>query len=147
MSRYTNLVKVAVLMLLLSMMFACGQGKASLASTWEGKAVVINYWATWCAPCRKEVPELNELYNEAQGRWLVYGINFDSLQGEELKQAVDDLGIEFPLLREQDIAHLALEIPQGLPATYIIGPDGVLKHSLYGPQTVSSLKEHLSLPH
>ena len=46
--------------------------------------MIINYWATWCAPCRDEIPELNELAHELSESLLVIGVNFDQVMGEEL---------------------------------------------------------------
>ena len=50
------------------------------------KVIVINYWATWCAPCRKEIPELNELDHQLSDRLDVIGVNFDGVVGEQLDQ-------------------------------------------------------------
>ena len=60
-----------------------------------GKILVINYWATWCSPCRKEIPELNELDHQLSNRLDVIGVNYDGVVGEQLLQEMQNLGIEF----------------------------------------------------
>ena len=60
-----------------------------------GKTLVINYWAIWCAPCRKEIPELNELARDHAESVIVLGVNFDGSQGEILASEIEKLGIEF----------------------------------------------------
>ena len=53
-----------------------------------GKVLIINYWAIWCAPCRKEIPELNELASHYKERLMVVGVNFDGSQGELLENEI-----------------------------------------------------------
>lgn len=61
------------------------QGRTVRAGELQGRWLVINYWAEWCAPCRREVPELNRLAAEAgEPPRRVLGVNFDALQGEAL---------------------------------------------------------------
>ena len=61
--------------------------------------VIVNYWAEWCAPCRKEIPELNELndFQMKDGKVIkVYGVNFDLLGREDLKRVTEKMNIKFP---------------------------------------------------
>ena len=115
-----------------------------------GKLVLINYWAIWCAPCRKEVPELNELMHEYSDKLLVIGINYDDAQGDQLIGEMTRLGIEFPNLTKQtnqadprllwDMQPVTV-----LPETLIIGADGNLQQRLIGPQDKASLEVLLEL--
>ena len=76
-------------------------GDALRLSELHGAWVVINYWAEWCAPCREEIPELNELVAiaEEQGaEFQVYGVNYDRLQGSDLTEVMERMQIEFPIL-------------------------------------------------
>jgi thiol-disulfide isomerase/thioredoxin len=105
-----------------------------------GKIIVINYWATWCAPCRKEIPELNELDHQLSDRLDVVGVNYDAVQGEQLAQEMQNLGIEFDNLYADPRSIWSLEPVTVLPETLIINSQGVLVHRLLGPQTKSSLE-------
>ena len=104
------------------------------------KVIVINYWATWCAPCRKEIPELNELDHQLSYRLDVIGVNFDGVVGEQLNQQMAKLGIEFDNLYIDPRHIWGLDAVTVLPETLIINGQGQLMHRLIGPQTKSSLE-------
>ena len=113
---------------------------ASLNLVSPGKILVINYWATWCAPCRKEIPELNELDHQLSDRLDVIGVNYDGVVGEQLIQEMQKLGIEFDNLYQDPRDLWALDPVNILPETLIINSQGQLIHRLLGPQTRSSLE-------
>ena len=111
----------------------------------EGKWVVVNYFAEWCAPCLREIPELNEfngLINESQSA-VLFGVSYDAMQDHELSLLAEKYNIEFPLINNIETA-LPFDPPQYLPATYLIRPDGTLAGQLLGEQSVSSLKQAIS---
>ena len=99
------------------------------------KVLVINYWATWCAPCRKEIPELNELDHQLSDRLDVIGVNYDGVVGEQLLQKMQKLGIKFENLYSDPREIWGLEEISVLPETLIIDSQGQLIHRLVGPQT------------
>ena len=104
----------------------------------RGQWVLINYWAEWCAPCIKEIPELNEV-DRRYPDVTVLGVNFDGAEGEELRQQVETLGVAFPTLATDPGGAMGLARPQVLPTTRVVDPDGQLHHTLVGPQTLASL--------
>ena len=112
----------------------------SLNLTNPGKFVVINYWAVWCAPCRKEIPELNELASHNPEKLTVVGVNFDDSRGEVLLDEIEKLGIKFQSLVEDPRSTWGLEPVTILPETLIISAEGKLLHRLIGPQTLSSIE-------
>ncbi len=106
--------------------------------------LVINYWAVWCAPCRKEVPELNALSSELRDQGVqVFGVNFDQLQGDELLADSEQLGIAFSVLSTDPAARFKLPETRGLPATYIVNPQGQLAGQLPGEQSKESIVQAL----
>lgn len=107
------------------------------------KLVLINYWAIWCAPCRKEIPEFNQLQAEHGDQVSIYAVNFDGSQGDLLRSEMAKLGIEFPSLVVDPRAMWGLEPVQVLPETLVIGPDGELLQRLIGPQTLETLESLL----
>ncbi len=115
-------------------------GSAVQFEHWDGRWLIINYWAEWCAPCRKEIPELNLLHAErAQTGAVVLGVNYDGLTGESLADLVGEMGIEFPVLVEDPRLRWAVEQPAVLPSTIIVSPDGKLSQVLVGPQHYEDL--------
>ena len=114
--------------------------KGSIADL-EGKWVVINYWADWCPPCIKELPELSKFYQENKNEVVVWAFNFDQLEGEELEEQIARFKVNVPVLMTNPGEVFGWDSPEGLPATYILDPKGVLRESLVGPQTQESLEK------
>ena len=104
----------------------------------RGQWVVINYWAKWCKPCIKEIPELNEL-DQHYPQVTVLGVNYDGATGEDLAAQVANLGVEFAMLAEDPAVALGLPRPVVLPTTVILDPTGQVSQTLIGPQTMASL--------
>ena len=107
-------------------------------SEYAGRWVVINYWAKWCKPCIKEIPELNAL-DKKYKQVAVLGVNYDGNEDDELQTQIIALEIEFPTLLEDPSSALGISLPSVLPTTLILNPDGSLVATLVGPQTLESL--------
>ena len=126
--------------LLTAALLACSDGdQPAAAQGRDGRWLVINYWAVWCAPCREEIPELNRLAAEQADRVAVLGVDFDGNTGPALATARSKLDIVFASADPSLLEALALARPVVLPTTYVVDPAGVLRHTLQGPQTYSSL--------
>lgn len=107
--------------------------------------LVINYWAEWCGPCRTEVPEFNRLTEQLKGQPVsVFGVNFDGLQGEELRNASKTLGIAFTVLAQDPAEQLELPHTEALPVTYIIDDKGKMREQLLGEQTAAGVMQKLA---
>ena len=106
--------------------------------------VIVNYWAEWCGPCRTEIPELNHLAEELKSRNVgVFGVNFDNVQGEELKSASEKLGIKFTVLAQDPAELFELPRSEALPVTYIIDDKGKVREQLMGEQTAAGVMAKL----
>lgn len=120
-------------------------GRKVTAESLEGQWLLINYWATWCAPCRAEISEFNQLTVQLKGQPVqVLGVNFDGLQGAELSKASANLGIAYRVFAQDPAAHWQLPRSEVLPVTYIVGPNGVLRERLLGEQTAVGLQAKLA---
>ena len=108
----------------------------------QGKWVVVNYWADWCAPCIKEIPELVE-FAEENTDILVYAFNFDELDSEDLAPIAKKFKVDIPSLISHPREIWGIETPPAVPATFFINPQGVLVKSFFRPQTKDSLNEIL----
>ena len=101
--------------------------------------LVVNYWASWCKPCIKEIPELNKLHQSSK-EITVVGVNYDGLSGEELAIESSKLGITFPILLSDPSSALETNRPIVLPTTMIVDKNLKLRDKLIGPQTLESIR-------
>jgi len=109
----------------------------------QGKYLIVNYWATWCAPCIKEIPELNAFAEEFPEQLSLWGVNYDEPEGEEQARQVAKMKIAFPVFRDNPSERLEVDVPEVLPTTLIFDPQGALIATLVGPQTRETLLAHL----
>ena len=106
----------------------------------NGNWVVINYWADWCAPCIKEIPELNEFASENRDL-KVYTFNFDQLEIDDLEPIANRFNILVPSLITHPRDIWGIQTPPAVPATFFINPNGELSLSLFRPQTKDELNK------
>ena len=111
----------------------------------RGKWILINYWADWCPPCIKEIPELNKLNSQYGDKVAVFLFNFDRLEDNELKKQLFKIKAEIPSLISDPQLIYNYDVPDALPVTFVIDKDGKLSMTLKGPQTLEEMKEALNL--
>jgi peroxiredoxin len=118
-------------------------GRISLASL-KGDVVILTFWATWCAPCKVEMPTLEEAYNKHGGKGVtVVGVNFQQ-EKPQVKKFADANKITFPIAMDADGKMAdAYNVP-GLPTTFFIGMDGNLAGSHEGIVKPELLEEWIS---
>jgi thiol-disulfide isomerase/thioredoxin len=128
--------------------FTDAGGRTQSLGQFQGKLVVLNFWATWCAPCREEMPAFKRL----QARWADRNVQFVGLSGEEPLQVAkfaQSLGINYPLWTGGDaVGELSRRLGNRLgvlPHTAILSPDGRLLDMKVGPYSESELEERLSV--
>ena len=113
--------------------------------TLQGNWLVVNYFAEWCVPCLREIPELNQFYTENKQHLAMFAVSFDALSTAQLAELKTKYNIQFPVIAQFN-ADTPMSRPKSLPATFIIGPDGRVVKQLLGEQSAESLSlaiEHL----
>ncbi len=105
-------------------------GEIHRLSEYRGRWVVVNLWATWCPPCRAEMPDLVFFHDThaKSGRAMVLGINFEDAPLERVRAFLDDYLVSYPILRMKPGPRGPFGLVRGLPTTYLISPDGRLVH-------------------
>jgi peroxiredoxin len=101
----------------------------------EGDVVLLNLWATWCVPCRQETPYLEKIYQEQKDRgFQVVGISMDTGDAaDDVEMFVEEYGVTYTILHDPQMRGLDLYQAPGLPATFMIDRDGILRWVRYGP--------------
>ena len=101
----------------------------------RGKVVLLNVWATWCHPCREEIPELRELHTKYMARGLeVVGVSVDADGNDDgIKAFMKDFDMTYPIWRDPDERVSTQFLVIGVPATFLIDKQGVLRWRKTGP--------------
>jgi peroxiredoxin len=101
-------------------------------SEYRGDVVMINFWATWCGPCRQEMPLLNELFNRYERvGFNLLGVNIDD-DSRRAMQMVEDLGVTFPVLFDETKEVSKLYQVEAMPVTVIVDREGVVRYVHHG---------------
>jgi len=103
-------------------------------SDWRGKVVIVNVWATYCIPCRTEMPSLERVWKQLGPRGLVVlGVSIDDPGMEpSIRAFTQEYGLTFPILQE-GTGHIEQMLDAfGVPATFVIGKDGVIRKKIIG---------------
>lgn len=110
----------------------------------RGQWVLVNYWATWCGPCIKEMPELDEL-DHAREDLVVLGLAYEDSTPEDLRAFLAKRPVRYPIAAVDVLAPpKAFAVPKGLPTTHLVAPDGSLAKSFLGPVTRADIEQAIA---
>lgn len=131
---------------LLSETMPDASGKPQVLDQWKGKPLIVNFWATWCAPCVAEMPELSALQAElAPTKVQILGIGIDS--AANIAEFATKYKITYPLyvggMNASELARQLGNQAGGLPFTVIIGSDGRVRKTYLGRLKMQALKNDL----
>jgi peroxiredoxin len=101
-------------------------------SEYRGDVVLINFWATWCGPCRQEMPLLDDLYGRYQRvGFNLLGVNIDE-DSRRAMQMVQELGVSFPVLFDENKEVSKLYEVAAMPVTILVDREGIVRHVHHG---------------
>jgi thiol-disulfide isomerase/thioredoxin len=113
----------------------------------RGKYLVVNFWATWCTPCLKEIPALVKFYNENSGHVEILGLDFEPVDLPVIDDFTERFSINYPLVlfnknNETEFTNFGEIV--GMPTTLIYSPEGELLQIFMGEITIEDLDKFIS---
>ena len=107
-------------------------GKTRRLADYRGSTVLVNFWATWCGPCREEMPSMERLRAAMEGKpFVILAVNVGE-SGRIARDFAERLSLGFPLLLDRDTRTAKTWRARILPASYVIDPDGAIRFAHYG---------------
>ena len=110
----------------------------------RGKWVVVNFWATWCKPCLKEMPDLSAL-DTMREHVEVIGLAYEEIEPADMQAFLKKHPVAYPIAIVDTYSPPAdFDTPRGLPMTYLIGPDGKIADKFLGPVTAHDIESAIA---
>jgi peroxiredoxin len=120
------------------------EGRAVSLEDYRGIVVLVNNWATWCSPCRAEMPILETYYQDHKDEgFVLIGIEAGE-PADEVKEFVEKYGISFPIWLDPESEAIRGFRNMALPSSYVINPDGMIVLAWTGVVTLDSLEKFLT---
>ena len=120
-------------------------GKVHKLSDYRGKWIVVNYWATWCPPCRREIPDLVDFHNKhKESDAVVLGVNHEYATVKELKNFKKKYKMNYPVLQATPATPSIDREIRGLPTTYLVNPEGQIVAVQSGPISAEMLEGYIN---
>lgn len=116
-------------------------GKTVKLSDYRGKKVILNFWATWCPPCKAEMPDIQKYYNEADDNVEILAVNIDPQY--DVKKFVRDANVTFPVLLDSKDEVNTLYKILTIPTTYFIDGEGIIRSKHLSVMTTEIIREHI----
>lgn len=124
------------------------QGNALSLASYKGKILILNFWATWCPPCRREIPDFIEAYKELKSKGLeILGVSVDELSAEALRDWTQKAGLNYPVALATAKVIADYQPGEFIPATIVIDRSGHIRYrqsSLMDKETLLRLFEEYS---
>jgi peroxiredoxin len=118
-------------------------GRTVTLGDYRGKVVLINFWATWCLPCRAEMPELESIYRARRGDGFeVVAIDLQESDAE-VQPFMEELGLTFPALLDRDGFVSRAYRARALPSSFLVDRQGTIRYVKIGPLTFDTISEEL----
>ena len=119
-------------------------GKTTRLSDYRGKAVLLNFWATWCGPCKIEMPWFVEFQNQYAEQGLqIVGVAMDDASKEDIGKFAKDMGVNYPILIGKEAVGDQYGGVPALPETFLIGRDGKIVDKIIGLRGKAEIEDSI----
>ena len=121
------------------------EGETISLSELRGQAVLVNFWATWCPPCRAEMPAIQRVYDRYRDRgFTVLAVNLQEGEGQTAA-FVEEMELTFPILLDREASVFARYRVMGLPSTFFVDRSGIIREvTIGGPMTEAFIESQVS---
>lgn len=117
-------------------------GKSVKLSDLQGKKVILNFWATWCPPCKAEMPEMQKYHEEIGDDVVILAVNIDPQL--KVQEFIDEMGITFTIpLDSEDVVNTTYQVIS-IPTTFFIDSKGIIRQKHIGAMTFDLMKTNIS---
>lgn len=116
-------------------------GKQAKLSDYRGKKILLNFWATWCPPCKEEMPAMEKFHQKAGSDVVILAVNIDP--ENDVKAFAKEMGVTFPILLDSQQAKNPVNEKYqvlSIPTTYFIDKDGIIRDKFVGGMTLSHME-------
>ncbi len=123
------------------------EGSVFTEKNTRGKYLVVNFWATWCTPCLKEIPAFVEFYNKNSNHVEILGLDYEPVNLPVINEFVERFSINYPIILytdTNDSEYSKFGEIVGMPTTLIYSPDGELIRTFMGEVTIEDLNKYIS---
>lgn len=116
-------------------------GKTVKLSDFQGQKVMLNFWATWCPPCKAEMPDMQKFYKEEGEHIQILAVNIDPEY--DVAGFVKEMMIDFPILLDEDDEVMNAYQILTIPTTFFIDEKGIIQNKFMGAMTLKKMREYL----
>jgi peroxiredoxin len=118
-------------------------GKTVRLSDYRGKTILLNFWATWCPPCRSEMPDMQKFYEDEDVEILAVNLPQQEASMEDVKSFVEEYGLTFPVLLDQNLQVATDYGIQVIPSSFMIDKNGIIQYTALGALNYETMVSEL----
>ncbi|MBA4538575.1 TlpA family protein disulfide reductase [Bacillus aquiflavi] len=117
-------------------------GETVKLSDYKGKKVILNFWATWCPPCRAEMPDMQKFYEKMGTDEVILAVNLDP--GADVQGFMTEMGATFPVLLDEEESVMKTYKILSIPTTFFIDSEGVIRQKYTGAMSLQMMKKSMN---
>lgn len=117
-------------------------GKTAKLSDYQGKKVILNFWATWCPPCKAEMPDIQKYHQEVGDNVVILAVNIDPQY--DVRKFVREANVTFPVLLDSKDEVNTLYRILTIPTTYFIDEKGIIRSKHLSIMTIETIRQHIN---